>query len=238
MSSDGFTTKGQPAASAGATWCTIRFSGWLKALTATTTPMGSCCVNATRPADAALMSIGIARPASVRSRSTQRAHPVDGAPDLDAGIDERLPAFPGGLHASSSARVLHQRGGAAAGSRCAARAEATGSDRGTPRGRSPRAVSIVARSARSTDPSRAPSQGEWTVFTAPVARAPAPSSGSVRSSSPLQSARRAASAQTGGTIEDVYLGASRFRRETDPERGRPSVSTCSLIRWKNHSCQR
>ena len=42
----GLTITGQPAAIAGPTWCTIRLSGWLKALTATTTPIGSRCVKA------------------------------------------------------------------------------------------------------------------------------------------------------------------------------------------------
>ena len=46
----GLTMTGQPAAMAGPTWCTIRLSGWLKALTATTTPIGSCWVKANLPA--------------------------------------------------------------------------------------------------------------------------------------------------------------------------------------------
>ena len=71
MSAAGFTTTGQPAATAGATWCTIRFNGWLKALTATTTPIGSRCVKATRFADAALTFIGITWPACERGSSAQ-----------------------------------------------------------------------------------------------------------------------------------------------------------------------
>ena len=36
----------------------------------------------------------------------------------------------------------------------------------------------------------------------------------------------------------LRMGASRFRRERDPERRRSSVPTGSIIRWENHSCQR
>ncbi len=58
----GFTMTGQPTAMAGTTWCTIRLSGWLKALMATTTPIGSHVVNAERPADAGEWPIGTSSP--------------------------------------------------------------------------------------------------------------------------------------------------------------------------------
>ena len=58
VSSAGLTMNGHPAANAGQTWWTIRLSGWLKALTATTTPTGSVWVNATRPCEAALRFMG------------------------------------------------------------------------------------------------------------------------------------------------------------------------------------
>jgi hypothetical protein len=54
---------------AGATWCTIRLSGWLKAEIATTTPIGSLVVKAHRPVLAAVSPIGISRPAKLRSSS-------------------------------------------------------------------------------------------------------------------------------------------------------------------------
>ena len=75
MSVAGLTMTGQPAAMAGPTWCTIRLSGWLKALTATTTPIGSCCVKANLPAEALLSPIGTTWPASERSSSAQCSTP-------------------------------------------------------------------------------------------------------------------------------------------------------------------
>ena len=71
----GLTMTGQPAAMAGATWCTIRLSGWLKALTATTTPIGSRWVKASRPAEAALRFMGTTWPASERRSSAQCSTP-------------------------------------------------------------------------------------------------------------------------------------------------------------------
>jgi hypothetical protein len=53
----------------------MRFTGWLNALTAATTPIGSCSVNAMRPADGGLMFIGITCPASVRSISAHEVTP-------------------------------------------------------------------------------------------------------------------------------------------------------------------
>ena len=58
----GLTMTGVPTATAGTVWCTIRFSGWLNALIAETTPIGSRCVNASRFADDAVCPIGICSP--------------------------------------------------------------------------------------------------------------------------------------------------------------------------------
>ena len=69
VTSAGLTMQGQPTATAGATWWTIRFSGWLKALTATTTPMGSCVVMARRFMEDAFSPMGISEPCWVRSVS-------------------------------------------------------------------------------------------------------------------------------------------------------------------------
>ena len=66
---------GQPLATAGPTWCTMRFSGWLKALTATTTPRGSRRVNATRPMVAGVVPTGITSPEFARSASMHRRTP-------------------------------------------------------------------------------------------------------------------------------------------------------------------
>src|SRR5690606_883597 len=60
----GFTITGQPAATAVAVWCTIRFRGWLKALIEATIPIGSLMVKANRLTDAAVRPMGICEPFS------------------------------------------------------------------------------------------------------------------------------------------------------------------------------
>ena len=71
VSCAGLTITGQPTATAGHTWCTIKFNGWLKALTATTTPMGNLRVPANRPSEAGFRFIGISLPDSVLKTSIQ-----------------------------------------------------------------------------------------------------------------------------------------------------------------------
>ncbi len=60
----GLTITGQPAAIAVTVWCIIKFRGWLKALIAATTPIGSLVVNAILFSDAFVNPIGICSPLS------------------------------------------------------------------------------------------------------------------------------------------------------------------------------
>ena len=101
---------GHPAAIAGATWCTIRFSGWLKALSATTTPIGSRCVKAIRPAEAGVDVHRDDVAAFVPQELAAVAHPVDSARHLDTRVDERLAPFPGGEDRQTLSLPFHAAG--------------------------------------------------------------------------------------------------------------------------------
>ena len=68
----GFSTTGQPAAMAGATLCTTRFSGKLNGAMAPTTPMGTRNVNPSLPSPGAPASSGTISPASLRASAAAK----------------------------------------------------------------------------------------------------------------------------------------------------------------------
>ena len=110
VASAGLTMTGHPAAIAGATWCTIRFSGWLKALSATTTPIGSRCVKAIRPAEAGLTFIGTTSPPSLRRSSQQLRTPSMARATSTREFDERLAPFPSGEDRQTLGLPFHAAG--------------------------------------------------------------------------------------------------------------------------------
>ena len=86
------------------------FSGWLNALKAKTTPIGSCCVKARRPAEAALRFMGISLPACARKCSAHKRDAVDRPVDLDQRIGQGFAALGGGLQGKLLAALLHDGG--------------------------------------------------------------------------------------------------------------------------------
>mmetsp|Transcript_7806 Transcript_7806/g.13905 ORF Transcript_7806/g.13905 Transcript_7806/m.13905 type:complete len:277 (-) Transcript_7806:29-859(-) len=111
VSSAGLTITGQPVAMAGMAWCTMRLSGWLNALTATTTPTGSCLVIAMRPMEAALRFMGISFPAWVRSVSMMTLIPSIALATSTLESSSGLPPSVAALSARSSALasiILHR----------------------------------------------------------------------------------------------------------------------------------
>ena len=90
----GFTMTGQPVAMAGATWCTMRLSGWLKAEIAATTPIGSFTVQARRPTLAGVRPIGISTPAWLRKSSAALRMPSMARSRLSSGVSRVLVAAP------------------------------------------------------------------------------------------------------------------------------------------------
>ena len=103
--SAGLMIAGQPAATAGPTWWTIRFSGWLKAEKPSTTPIGYLRVKARWRAEAAFRFIGISRPASVRSTSTQLCMPSMARATSTRESTSGLPPSRAASTASSSLRA-------------------------------------------------------------------------------------------------------------------------------------
>ena len=161
VASAGLTMTGHPAAIAGATWCTIRFSGWLKALSATTTPIGSRCVKAMRPAEAALTFIGTTSPLSLRrssqqlrtpsmARATSMRESTSGLPPSRAARTAR-PSASRSMRLATPLRTSIRRSGGSHPLRSRKRLYATS-----------RARSTASRPASGTEPTGAPSKGDRT----------------------------------------------------------------------------